>query len=304
MTCKNCSIKPVYSQISGVKLCRSCFIKYFEKKVIKTIKKYNLIQNNDKIAVAVSGGKDSLSLLYLLDKYAKKYKNQKLIAILIDEGIETYRPKTIEDAKKLAKELDIELKIYSFKDEFSKPLDKILKELKENACSVCGTFRRYLLNKYARKLDVTKLATGHNLDDEAQSILMNQFKGNIEVSARLGPITGIIKDKKFIPRIKPLYFMTEKETAIYSYLKGFTSKFIECPNSYDSYRDEVRNLLNSLEVKYPGIKYSIVNSFLVTLPLLKDHYSKSRKMEYCSKCNEPCSGTICKACRIIEKIKN
>src|SRR3989344_3807621 len=288
MTCKNCSIKPVYSQISGVKLCRSCFIKYFEKKVIKTIKKYNLIQNNDKIAVAVSGGKDSLSLLYLLDKYAKKYKNQKLIAILIDEGIETYRPKTIEDAKKLAKELDIELKIYSFKNEFS----------------VCGTFRRYLLNKYARKLDVTKLATGHNLDDEAQSILMNQFKGNIEVSARLGPITGIIKDKKFIPRIKPLYFMTEKETAIYSYLKGFTSKFIECPNSYDSYRDEVRNLLNSLEVKYPGIKYSIVNSFLVTLPLLKDHYSKSRKMEYCSKCNEPCSGTICKACRIIEKIKN
>ena len=74
MTCKNCSIKPVYSQISGVKLCRSCFIKYFEKKVIKTIKKYNLIQNNDKIAVAVSGGKDSLSLLYLLDKYSKKYK--------------------------------------------------------------------------------------------------------------------------------------------------------------------------------------------------------------------------------------
>src|SRR3989338_7501157 len=239
MTCKNCSIKPVYSQISGVKLCRSCFIKYFEKKVIKTIKKYNLIQNNDKIAVAVSGGKDSLSLLYLLDKYAKKYKNQKLIAILIDEGIETYRPKTIEDAKKLAKELDIELKIYSFKDEFSKPLDKILKELKENACSVCGTFRRYLLNKYARKLDVTKLATGHNLDDEAQSILMNQFKGNIEVSARLGPITGIIKDKKFIRRINKININLCIVFCNYIYCLYSWNEFLECPNSYDSYRDEV-----------------------------------------------------------------
>ncbi|HAB51479.1 MAG TPA: tRNA lysidine(34) synthetase TilS, partial [Ignavibacteriales bacterium] len=74
-------------------------------------------------------------------------------------------------------------------------MDEMLKILKVKPCTICGIFRRYLLNKKSKELKLTKLATGHNLDDEAQSIMMNQMKNNMNASARLGPKTGISNDK-------------------------------------------------------------------------------------------------------------
>lgn len=306
MTCKLCEKKPVITLISGRKLCKNDFIKYFEKKVFKTISKYNLIEKNDKIAVAISGGKDSLTLLYLLNKIASTRKNIELFALLINEGIHNYRNKTIKDAKKFCKGYKIELKIYSYKKEFSKSLDELTKITNLVPCSICGVFRRYLLNKKARNLNATKLATGHNLDDEAQAILMNQFRNNVEINARMGPITGVIRDKKFIPRIKPLYFMAEKEVMLYAYIKGFSSEFTECPNSKFSYRGEIRDLLNGLEKKHPGTKYGIVNSYLEIMPLLKEKFKHdTNKIKECLNCGEPCSGNICKTCQLVKNlIKN
>src|SRR3989344_3993738 len=185
MTCKFCLEKPVIQlPNSEKKLCKSCFIKYFERKVIKTINKYKLIEKNDHIVVAVSGGKDSLSLLYLLNKYCQKRNNKiKLSALQINEGIKGYRDSSIEDAKKFCKSQRIKLHIASYEKETGKTLDKVKKKYKDTiACSMCGILRRYLLNKYSRKMKATKLATGHNLDDEAQSIIMNQFRHNIALS--------------------------------------------------------------------------------------------------------------------------
>src|SRR3989344_737542 len=304
MVCKKCAIKPVIIlPNSNVKLCSSCFTKYFEKKVYKTIRQYKLIDKKDRIAVALSGGKDSLSLLYVLNKLATTQKDLALIAILIDEGIHGYRELTIKDAKAFCRKYKIDLKIYSYQQEFGYSLDKLLKKINLNACTTCGVLRRYLLNKYARNLKVTKLATAHNLDDEAQAILMNLFRNNVEISARLGPLTGIVKDDRFIPRIKPFYFLTEKETATYAYLKKLTSQFSECPNITGSLRDNVRNLLNGFEELYPGTKHSIINSFLETLPLLKKHYATKKKIQECQYCQEPCSGEICKTCQLLERIK-
>jgi len=306
MTCKNCKIKPVITlPNTNIKLCKSCFIKYFEKKVAKTIRQFKLIENNDNIIVGVSGGKDSITTLYLLNKLPRKHQNIKVTALLIDEGIKGYRNKTIEDAKKFCKEFKIKLKIVSYKKEMKYSLDEIKTKLKiNNLCSICGVFRRYLLNKYAKKLKATKLATGHNLDDEAQSVIMNQFKNNIEISARLGPITGIIKDPNFIPRIKPLYLLTEREVASYAFLKGFIGKFTECPNAKFSFRNDVRDMLNNFEEKYPGTKHSIISGFIELLPLLKEKYKKNASdLKACSICGEPSSKEICKACQEMNKIK-
>lgn len=305
MPCKYCLTKPVIQLTnSQIKLCRNCFIKYFEKKALKTIKTYNLIEKNDKIAVAVSGGKDSLTVLNLINLIRNKFRNIELEAVLIDEGIKNYRDKTILDAKKFCKANKIKLNIFSYKKEFGYTLDEMIKKFNLKPCTVCGVLRRYLLNKYARNLGFNKLATGHNLDDEVQSILMNQFKDNIEVSARLGPLTGIKKDKNFIPRIKPLYLLTEKETAVYAYLKGFTSSFAECPNSSESYRGYVRDMINDFEAKSPGTKHGIIHSFLKILPLLKEHYKNiSSEIKLCSECGEPCTADICQACKLIDKIK-
>lgn len=303
MACKKCGPDPVIQLSSGVKLCRSCFIRYFEKKVRKTMRVFNLIEAKDRIAVAVSGGKDSITVLNILNGIATRKKHFQLFAILIDEGIKGYREHTIATAKNFCDEKNITLHIHSFKEEFGCTLDEMVKKLGMKPCTICGVFRRYLLNKTARELKADKLVTGHNMDDEAQSVLMNQLKSNIELSARLGPITGVKIDKRFIRRIKPLYLMAEKEVALYALLKNLRGKYNECTYENLSFRGEVRDMLNGLEERHHGVKNNIINSYLEIMPLLKEKYKSDCPINCCSKCGEPTSGDVCTACELLAKLK-
>ncbi len=301
MPCKKCIEEPVFEFAkSKESLCASCFIKYFEKKVLKTIREYELVSPNDKIGVAVSGGKDSMSALYILRKLQARIRNFDIVGIAVDEGIHGYRD--LAELETYCKEEEIPLHVYKFKDEFSFSLDEAMQRTNQKPCSVCGVLRRTILNKEARNLGVTKLATGHNLDDESQSIMMNYLKGNTEKSIRLGPKTSLVKDPRFIPRIKPLYFMSEKEVATYAFLKKFPVKFGECPNTPQSFRNAVRDSMNELELKYPGTKHAVVNSFLEMLPaLIKTHEGKSANT--CILCDEPSSQDICNTCKLVEGLK-
>jgi uncharacterized protein (TIGR00269 family) len=295
MKCKKCREKAV---LSDPNLCRKHFIEYFEKKVSDTIEKYDLIKKGDKICVATSGGKDSTAVMYIIRKLFPKNKLQ---ALAIDEGIKGYRDKTLLDLKKFCTHNKIELKIISFKKEFKKTLDEIIRSKKTNLkpCNICGTLRRYLLNKHSRGFDV--IITGHNLDDEAQAILMNLFRSQIDVLARLGPKTGISERKQFTQRVKPLYFCSEKESALYALLKGFDVSFNECPYVIDAYRADIRDMLNSYESVHKGTKLNIVKSFLKTLPNLKKRFASSSPV-LCSKCGEPSSKDVCNACRLAIEI--
>lgn len=255
---------------------------------------------DDIIALGVSGGKDSFSLLYLINKLSEKKRIMNLKIIVVDEGIKGYR--NLNNVKKYCKEKNIDLHVYSFKKEFGMTLDEMLKKTNLKPCSICGVLRRFLLNSKARELGAKKIATGHNLDDEAQSILMNQFRGNIERSARLGPITGILTDPRFVRRIKPFYFLTEEEVTTYCSLKRFPVKHDKCPYAITSYRAEVKEILNKFTKKHKQTKHAIINSFLDILPLLKEKYAKV-KIKSCKNCGEPCSGDVCKVCELLEEIK-
>jgi len=304
MGCNQCKTHPVIELQSGNKSCKNCFIKYFEKKVRRTIGEYDLIKSKERIAVAVSGGKDSLTVLSILNSMASQRRNIEIFAILIDEGIKDYREKTVKDAKEFCKKNKIKLHIFSYKKEFGADLDTIIKKSKINGCSVCGVMRRYMLNHAARKLKATKLATGHNMDDEAQSVMMNYMKNNLQISARMGPITGIKEDEQFVKRIKPLYFMTEKEVTAYSFLKGLLSSYQECPYAKQSYRNDVRDMINEFEKIHPGTKYSIIASFMELLPLLRERYKNEQgRISHCPKCDEPTSGIICQYCKMVDEIK-
>jgi tRNA-5-methyluridine54 2-sulfurtransferase len=298
-----CSEKPVIAMYSGEKLCKTHFNDYLESKVFKTIRQFNLLDKKENLGVAVSGGKDSLTVLSLLRKLSKENPKIKINGIAIDEGIAGYRDKTLITAKEFCDKNEIKLHIFSYREEFGLTLDEMLKILKVKPCTICGIFRRYLLNKKSRELKLTKLATGHNLDDECQSMQMNQMRNDLRSSARLGPKAGLIRDARFIPRIKPLYLCSEKEVTTYAFINGLLDNFTECPNAIHSYRAQVRDSLNNLEHKFPGTKYSIVNSFLQTLPYLKEKF-KDSEIKTCSKCGEPASKSVCNACFYVERLKN
>jgi tRNA-5-methyluridine54 2-sulfurtransferase len=307
MECQKCARKAVISLQHG-SLCKGHFITYFEEKVFKTIKKYRLIDREDTICVAASGGKDSLTVLYLTKKYLElnDFSNT-LFALVIDEGIANYREHTIKDLEEFCNNYNITLHQVSYKEAFGKTLDEAHpianKEGNKKPCNICGVWRRYLLNKHAREQGATKVITGHNLDDEAQVILMNMFKANTKLAAHLGPITGVQAHDQFVQRVKPLYFCTEKETRLYTLLKNFHVQFTECPNAQEGYRAAIRDVLNDFEQKYRGTKQGIVKSFLALLPLLKAEAQRQEKtLGRCAQCHEPAQQEVCNACKLQEVV--
>jgi len=148
MKCSRCDNKSVHQNF-----CKEHFIEYFENKVYDTINEYNLIPEGSRIAVAASGGKDSITVLYLL---SKRYD---VTAIAVDEGIKDYRDKTLIDLKGFCDNLGVKLETISMKEYFGMDLDSAVKKTDKIPCAVCGVARRYALNK-ARGFDV--MATGHN----------------------------------------------------------------------------------------------------------------------------------------------
>jgi uncharacterized protein (TIGR00269 family) len=274
-----------------------------EQKVKKTIEKYGLIRKKDKILVACSGGKDSTVILQILKKLGYDVS-----AITVDALIGNYTKENLKNIKEFCEKQRVKLHIISFRDEFGASLcylKSILtgKGVKLGSCTICGVLRRYLLNKYARKLKADAIVTGHNMDDEAQSVLMNLFKNNLELLARLGPKTGIGVYKHFIPRIKPLYFVSEKEIKNYSKKMKFPVNYNPCPCRVNAYRNQIRKLLDNYEKKNINVKKNIIDNFLHILPLLKKNFKTKKEPEYCKNCGEPSKKEKCMTCQILETIK-
>jgi uncharacterized protein (TIGR00269 family) len=164
--------------------------------------------------------------------------------------------------------------------------------------------RRWVLNRAARKLGATKLAIGHNLDDVSQTVFMNLMRNEPFRLARFGPKGGVIEDEMFVDRIRPLYWIPEREIALYAVLKGVGIDFRECPYAHEAFRGDVRNYLNSMEEKYPGTKNRIAKSFSSIKPVIESLFSGKRgKPSKCIVCGEPSSKEECKACEMIEGLK-
>ena len=149
------------------------------------------------------------------------------------------------------------------------------------------------MNKEARKLGVDFLATGHNLDDEAQTYLLNVLKGSLKLSLGIGVITKNVKDKKFISRIKPLFYIAEKDIREYSKKNNLPVHYEPCPCAIDSYRIQVRKFLNKVSTKE---KENIVKN---SIKILKNVKMKKESIRYCEKCGEPTRRKICKKCELV-----
>ena len=303
MQCSNCGNPKVIikRQHSGQILCKNCFINSIEKKVIKTIKQEKLLDKGDKVIVALSGGKDSVTLLEILNSYRKRNIID-LCAVTVDEGIANYRQEGVDIAIRHAQRLGIKHKVVSLKEEYGTTLDDIM--LNENhvgACSYCGVFRRTIINKTAREMNATKIATGHNLDDEVQAILMNYLEGNIDNLTKLGAKSQS-KAKEFTIKIKPLREIPEHEIGLYVVAKELEVHFDSCPYASQSFRGEVAEVINQLTEKHPTIKYSTLRGYDKIKNNLKDKLKKEYPQQRCIICGEPTAKDICKACSFLKDL--
>lgn len=298
--CKICEEKPVIN-IQSKNYCKVCFFKMFKKKVRKTISKFKLFNKGDKIAVAVSGGKDSTVCLHVL-----KELGYNIEGITVDAHIGNYTKENLENLKGTCEKYNVNLHVINFRDEFGASLCYIRDAVKSkgydySSCMICGVLRRYLLNKYSKKLKFDCIATGHCLDDEAQAVLMNIFRNDQKLILRQGPISGEKTRKDFVKRVKPLYLCSEKEIIVYSKLMKFPVVYTRCPCSVEAYRRNFRDFLDGFEEKHPSVKHNIINFYLDFISSLKG--KSSGKIQKCKICKEPSSGEICKKCQILSVLK-
>ena len=257
-----------------------------------------MIKEGELIAVALSGGKDSVLTLHALKNY-QPFLDFDLVAISVDEGIEGYRQHGIDSAIKNANELGIKLVQKSFKDDEGFSLDDIYSDFK-SACIPCGVFRRIILNKTAYELGAVKIATGHNLDDEIQSFLMSFARGDNIKFSKFGPKLDVIHPK-LVPRIKPLWNTPEKEVGMWAVINNIDIHLDECPYSHLSLRAKIKEFLNVSEDKYPGIKQNVMESFK---QILNFENEINTSLNECEVCGEPTSSSMCKACELKELISN
>ena len=300
--CDKCGKKAViFVKYSGAHLCADHFCDFVEKRVKHEIRQQVNLKGGERIAVAVSGGKDSTVALHLVNKILGHRRDLELCAITVDEGIAGYRESSIPIVADQCRSIGVDHVVISFEDAFGITMDEIAKKERRLAtCSYCGVLRRAAMNRAAKELRAKYLATGLNLDDTAQSILMNFSRGDVERLARLGPHKRVQMD--LVPRIQPLRMIPESETTLYALVNNLSYHDLECPYAPEALRNTYRSVIAQLEDKSPGTRHSILNSYAEILPALESIYPRA-KLGHCS-CGEPTMAEKCKACELIDSLRD
>ncbi len=324
MECDKCGADAVmHAAYSGMHLCADHFCLGVEKRVRRRIREDNLLpddatpENPETWVIGLSGGKDSVVLTDILYDTFDADPRVELVALSIHEGIEGYRDKSLDASKELTADLEMRHEVVSYADEFDIRMDEVVEDDPENmsACAYCGVFRRDILSRYAAELHADKLLTGHNLDDEAETALMNFLEGDItkisqQFDASLGPFEGSESrvtrgdSEGFIPRAKPLRDIPEKEVALYAHLRDLPAHITECPHADEAYRGEIQRLLYDLEERHPGTRHSIMAGYEELAALAAtEHRSESTSFDECEQCGSPTSGSLCRKCGLLDALE-
>jgi len=305
MKCRICGEKAsVNMREHKLALCKEHYLEWVPAQTERSIKKYGLFTHNEKILVAVSGGKDSLSLWDILQCLGYQVEGL-YICLGIDEGI-SYSGESQRLAEKFAAEHNLKLHVVNIQTEYGATIPRITQETHRGRikpCSVCGLIKRHVMNQITRDLGFDVLATGHNLDDEAAVLFGNTLTWAGEYLLRQGPI--LPGNPGLARKVKPLCRLYEREMLAYALLRGIEYIYEECPYSIGSTSIYYKELLNRLENDRPGAKLTYYLSFLEARKtgLFTEREKIQAELHLCPQCGQPTSAPeLCSFCRMMERI--
>ena len=340
MECDKCGREAVmHATYSGLHMCEAHFCASVEKRVRRRVREDNLLPDDATVGdpemwvVGLSGGKDSVVLTKILHDTFAEDPRVELIALSIHEGIDGYRDESLDACEELTAELDIRHEIVTYEEEFDVRMDDVVEDDPKNmsACAYCGVFRRDVLSRYATEFDADKLLTGHNLDDEAETALMNFLEGDVskmaqQFDASLGRFEGVQSEQEpranqgrssgegqprtrgesetFVPRAKPLRDVPEKEVALYAHLEELPAHITECPHAEEAYRGEIQELLYELEERHPGTRHSIMAGYEKLAGLAAaEHRDEAEEVGECENCGGPTARDLCRKCGLLDALE-
>ncbi len=318
MECTRCDREAVmHAAYSGSHLCEPHFLESVDKRVRRRVRRDDLVPGDatpddpQTWVIGLSGGKDSVVLTSILHETFTEDPRIELVGLTIHEGIDGYRDKSLEACVDLAEALGIRHEVVSYEEEFGIRMDEVVEDDPENmaACAYCGVFRRDVLSRYAEEFDADLLLTGHNLDDEAQTALMNVLEGDVaqiakHFDASLGALAERTAQEEFVPRAKPLRDIPEKEVALYAHLADLPAHITECPHASEAYRGEIQQLLFDLEENHPGTRHSILAGYEELAAIAANEYRSEggADLTECTNCGSTTTREICRKCSLLESL--
>lgn len=296
MICKRCkaatAIISLPSHNTG--FCEDCFRDFFSKQVARGIENEKLFTHDDRILVALSGGKDSLALMLELSR-----QEYDVTGLHIDLGI----PGSSEAARAVVERFCARHGFKLIVREMTREglgIPLVKQRLKRPICSACGKIKRHYFNKTALEEGYTALATGHNLDDEVARLFSNTLRWDVGYLSDQGP--RLDGEDGFARKVKPFWRLTEFETATFAFLEEIDYHYAPCPYSTGATFTFYKGLWNQLEEEMPGRKLAFYIDFLQRG---RSAFSQVEKhsgdiLAPCSRCGYPTSTTLCGVCRIRE----
>jgi len=307
MNCTKCKTKAVMDlPRHNAAFCKGCFNTFVHDQVARAIKSQKMFCKDDRILVAVSGGKDSLALWDILLKMGYKAD-----ALYVNLGIGGYseesQRKVATFAETIAAPHGAKLHLHTVEQEEGAGIKELAQLIHRPTCSTCGTIKRYQFNRVAIEQDYDVMATGHNLDDEAARLLGNILRWQEEYLDKQAP-TLPASVEGFAKKVKPLYRLSERELAAYSVLNRIDYIVEECPMAKGARTLLYKEVLNRLETESPGTKQSFYWGFLdkqrtpETAPTRMAERDQA-SLHPCSACGQPTTAEICSYCKMMAKAK-
>ena len=277
--------------------CARCYPGWFREQVQERIDHERMFRRDQRVLVAVSGGKDSLALWHVLTLLGYQADG-----MYIRLGIGDYSRRSQAKSEAFAEKHGLTLHQVDLEHDQGFTVPDLLDVRSGKPCSACGTVKRYHFNKAAADLGYPLVATGHNLDDEAATLFGNVLHWNVDYLGRQGPVLASTHPG-LVRKVKPLYRLSERETASYAIIERIDYILEECPMAKGAKSLAYKDMLNTLEEEHPGAKYHFLVGYLKQgrASVNQGGFDQASDLHACTRCGQPTSGDLCAYCRMADR---